>query len=60
MSNQAICLDNAPMEPLLRSIKSEYLPGIGYLSITQEVQEITDSIVGYYTAKLDPINIIAN
>jgi len=49
MSRQANSLDNAPMEPLFSSLKSEWVPGIGYCYYTQAAQEIINYIVGYYS-----------
>ncbi|OES24278.1 DDE domain protein [Alteromonas macleodii] len=49
MSRRGNCWDNAPMERFFRSLKAEWVPEVGYCSITEARNSITDYIVGYYS-----------
>ena len=49
MSRRGNCWDNAPMERFFRSLKTEWIPGIGYSNIDEAKHAITDYIVGYYS-----------
>ena len=49
MSRRGNCWDNAPMERFFRSLKSEWIPQIGYSSFSQAKVAITDYLVGYYS-----------
>lgn len=49
MSRRGNCWDNAPMERFFRSLKTEWVPGIGYSNIDEAKHAITDYIVGYYS-----------
>nr|WP_156129930.1 IS3 family transposase [Aeromonas australiensis] len=49
MSRRGNCWDNAPMERLFRSLKSEWVPRTGYQSINEAEQAITEYLVGYYS-----------
>ncbi len=49
MSRRGNCWDNAPMERFFRSLKSEWVPAMGYDSFTQAKHEIIDYIIGYYS-----------
>jgi len=49
MSRRGNCWDNAPMERFFRSLKTEWVPGIGYSNIDEAKYAITDYIVGYYS-----------
>ncbi|MCA9131035.1 MAG: hypothetical protein KDB22_28320 [Planctomycetales bacterium] len=40
MSRRGICWDNAPMERLLRSLKSEWVPAMGYTSLVEAKHDI--------------------
>lgn len=40
MSRRGNCHDNAPMERLFRSLKSEWIPTVGYMSATLAQQDI--------------------
>ena len=48
MSRRGNCWDNAPMERLFRSLKSEWIPPLGYLSKTEAVKDISDYLMDYY------------
>ena len=48
MSRRGNCWDNAPMERLLRSLKSEWVPATGYTSLTDAKQDIGQYLMGYY------------
>ncbi len=48
MSRRGNCLDNAPMERVLRSLKSEWIPITGYVSMEEAKQDISDFLMGYY------------
>ena len=49
MSRRGNCWDNSPMERFFRSLKTEWIPEVGYTSFQEAKQEITDYIVGYYS-----------
>jgi len=48
-SRRGNCWDNAPMERFFRSLKTEWVPEIGYSNQDEAKQEITNYIVGYYS-----------
>jgi len=49
MSRRGNCWDNAPMERFFRSLKTEWVPSLGYRNFTEAKHSITDYIVGYYS-----------
>jgi putative transposase len=49
MSRRGNCWDNSPMERFFRSLKSEWMPEIGYSSFEEAKSRITDYILGYYS-----------
>jgi len=49
MSRRGNCWDNAPMERFFRSLKTEWVPEIGYLNLDEAKHAITNYIVGYYS-----------
>lgn len=49
MSRRGNCWDNAPMERFFRSLKTEWVPSIGYRSFAEAKNEITRYIVSYYS-----------
>lgn len=49
MSRRGNCWDNSPMERFFRSLKSEWVPTMGYQSLTQAKRDIVDYIIGYYS-----------
>lgn len=49
MSRRGNCWDNAPMERFFRSLKTEWVPTIGYNSFMDAKNSITDYIIGYYS-----------
>lgn len=49
MSRRGNCWDNSPMERFFRSLKSEWIPTIGYASLEDAKSRITDYILGYYS-----------
>ena len=49
MSRRGNCWDNAPMERFFRSLKTEWMPTIGYHSFVQAKDSIIDYIIGYYS-----------
>ena len=49
MSRRGNCWDNAPMERFFRSLKTEWIPTIGYRSFNEAEIDITKYIVGYYS-----------
>ncbi len=49
MSRRGNCWDNAPMERFFRSLKSEWIPQIGYRSFSEAKSEVINYIVGYYS-----------
>ncbi|MGF1706839.1 IS3 family transposase [Enterovibrio baiacu] len=48
MSRRGNCWDNAPMERLFRSLKSEWVPTLGYTSFTEATRDISHYLMGYY------------
>ncbi len=48
MSRRGNCWDNAPMERLFRSLKSEWIPVLGYPSICDARKNIGEYLMGYY------------
>jgi len=48
MSRRGNCWDNSPMERFFRSLKSEWVPDLGYQSIGQARLAINQYILGYY------------
>ena len=48
MSRRGNCWDNAPMERVFRSLKSEWVPREGYRSITEARKDIGAYLMGYY------------
>lgn len=49
MSRRGNCWDNAPMERFFRSLKTEWMPEIGYPSFKDARRSITKYITGYYS-----------
>ncbi len=49
MSRRGNCWDNAPMERFFRSLKTEWVPTLGYRSFIEAKHSITDYVVGYYS-----------
>lgn len=48
MSRRGNCWDNAPMERVFRSLKSEWIPHLGYMSYSQARQDISDYLMRHY------------
>lgn len=48
MSRRGNCWDNAPMERVFRSLKSEWIPSLGYRSIPDARKDIGDYLMDYY------------
>lgn len=51
MSRRGNCWDNAPMERLFRSYKSEWMPANGYWHKSQAVKDIGYYLISYYNNK---------
>ena len=51
MSRRGNCWDNAPMERLFRSLKSEWVPEIGYVSTHDARKDISEYLMNYYNRK---------
>lgn len=49
LSRRANCWDNAPMERFFRSLKTEWVPAVGYRCYSEAKQEIIRYLVGYYS-----------
>lgn len=49
MSRRGNCWDNAPMERLFRSLKTEWMPKYGYSNFTEAHHSITNYLTGYYS-----------
>ncbi|WP_421608513.1 DDE-type integrase/transposase/recombinase [Aeromonas allosaccharophila] len=48
MSRRGNCWDNAPMERLFRSLKSEWLPATGYMGLWEEKRDLSYYLMDYY------------
>ena len=48
MSRRGNCWDNAPMERLFRSLKSEWIPTLGYRNLPEAQKDVGDYLMGYY------------
>jgi len=49
MSRRGNCWDNAPMERFFRSLKTEWIPSLGYGLLRDAREHITRYITGYYS-----------
>jgi len=49
LSRRGNCWDNAPTERFFRSLKTEWIPTIGYRDIAAARQSITDYMIHYYS-----------
>ena len=49
MSRRGNCWDNSPMERIFRSLKTEWIPKLGYKSFTEAKYSIVSYITGYYS-----------
>lgn len=49
MSRRGNCWDNAPMERFFRSLKTEWVPTLGYVSLSDAQAHIFRYITGYYS-----------
>lgn len=49
MSRRGNCWDNSPMERFFRSLKTEWIPEIGYSAFEEAKTSITDYLIGYYS-----------
>ena len=48
MSRRGNCWDNAPMERLFRSLKTEWIPVTGYRTLAEATRDISAYLMGYY------------
>ena len=48
MSRRGNCWDNAPMERLFRSLKTEWIPSTGYISLKEARRDISYYLMNYY------------
>jgi len=48
MSRRGNCWDNAPMERVFRSLKSEWIPAVGYRSFAEAKKDISHYLMDYY------------
>ena len=48
MSRKGNCWDNAPMERIFRSLKTEWIPADGYHTIQEGLQDIGTYLMSYY------------
>lgn len=48
MSRRGNCWDNAPMERVFRSLKSEWVPKQGYVNMEEASKDISQYLMGYY------------
>ncbi len=49
MSRRGNCWDNSPMERFFRSLKTEWIPEVGYGSFEEAKREITAYVIKYYS-----------
>ena len=49
MSRRGNCWDNAPMERFFRSLKTEWVPDLGYRNFREAECSIVDYFTGYYS-----------
>ncbi len=50
LSRRGNCWDNAPTERFFRSLKTEWVPEIGYPCFASAKQSVTNYMIGYYSA----------
>lgn len=50
LSRRGNCWDNAPTERFFRSLKTEWVPEIGYPDFAAVKQSVTEYMIGYYSA----------
>jgi putative transposase len=48
MSRRGNCWDNAPMERFFRSLKTEWVPTVGYKNFNEAKQAVIGYIMNYY------------
>jgi putative transposase len=48
MSRRDDCWNNAPMDQLFRSLKTEWVSALGYRHFTDDQGSITECLIGYY------------
>lgn len=48
MSRRGNCWDNSPMERLFRSLKSEWLPRLGYRGLSEAMRDVSYYLMDYY------------
>jgi len=48
MSRRGNCWDNAPMERVFRSLKTEWVPVTGYPTLIDAQKDISNYLMGYY------------
>jgi len=48
MSRRGNCWDNAPMERLFRSLKSEWIPALGYRNLPEAKKDVGGYLMDYY------------
>jgi putative transposase len=48
MSRHGNCWNNSPMERLFRSLKTEWVPALGYRSLFEAQRDIGDYLMRYY------------
>jgi putative transposase len=51
MSRRGNCWDNAPMERLFRSLKTEWIPPLGYRSVSAAREDLGRYLEGYYNRR---------
>jgi putative transposase len=51
MSRRGNCWDNAPMERLFKSLKTEWIPNLGYRSLAEAKMDIGSYLMGYYNQR---------
>jgi putative transposase len=48
MSRRGNCWDNSPMERVFRSLKTEWLPSLGYPTVTEAARDLSYYLMDYY------------
>jgi putative transposase len=49
MSRRGNCWDNSPVERFFRSLKTEWVPDLGYRTFDQAKRHVLEYIIGYYS-----------
>lgn len=48
MSRRGNCWDNAPMDRLFRSLKTEWVPSVGYMTVHEAQRDVSHNLMHRY------------